>query len=243
MFNSLLGDVISVSGVLSVYSDDLELDGTPNDLALPYGYVTNSSGSNVTAALPTPIVMPLSLPDTDPGYVAQYLCGSLVTVSNVYFVDYTPTNDPTFANEGSYDLTNASSTTKAVCIYTGEGDGPDVLGTPIPQFAASVTGPLLQYYTPPGAYEINVTAISEIVTNAPLVAPQVTNLTASVSGGNITLSWTAVPTSYTYSVFSATNLAGPWVSLQGGLTFTNTSGSFTVGITNVESMFFQIDSP
>jgi hypothetical protein len=235
-FRPALGDVITVAGTLSIFDNNLEIDGTLNDPALPYGYVTNAGGK-VTAPLPTPILMPLSLPAEDPGYVAQYLCGSLVTVTNVYFENA----GATFANEGSYIVTNAGGTSIAVSLYTGESDGPDILGQTVPSFAYSVTAPLLQYETGSGAFELNVTSISNIVAAPP---PAVADLAASVSGTNITLSWTAVPTSYTYSILTATNLTGPWTSQQGGLWFTNSSATYSIGIdTNVPTLFFDVGSP
>jgi hypothetical protein len=87
-----------------------------------------------------------------------------------------------------------------------------------------------------------VTAGSDIVTAPP---PAVTNLTAAISSTNITLSWLAVPASYTYSVLSSTNLTGPWSTVQGGLWFSNsTTGTYTAAIdTNVPEMFFYIASP
>jgi hypothetical protein len=234
-FRPNLGDVISVSGYLNVYNDDLELDGTADDPAAPYGYVTNGQGGDLTAPLPTPLLLPWELPAANPALVALSYEGSLCTITNVYFENA----GGVFANEQDYAVTNSAGVSSGLVVWTGEGDGPDVLGTTIPTFAYSITAPLLQYGT--DEYEMNVTAIGNIVTAPP---PAVNDLTATLSSTNLALTWTAVPSSYTYSVWGATNLLGPWTVVQKGLWFTNSSGTFTAAAsTNTPEMFFQIDSP
>jgi hypothetical protein len=234
-FRPSLGDVITVSGTLNIFDDDLEIDGTANDPALPYGYVTNGQGQDVTEPLPPPLLLPFGLSTANPGLVALQYEGSLCTVTNVYFEN----PGTLFANEGFYPVTNAAGVSGGLGVYTGEGDGPDVLGQPIPVFAYSITAPLLQFDT--DEYELNVTSLSNIVTAPP---PAVNDLTATLTSTNLALTWTAVPASYTYSIWGATNLLGPWSILQGGLWFSNSSGTYSATVsTNTPAMFFQIDSP
>jgi hypothetical protein len=229
-FRPHLGDVVSVSGVVDIFDDALELDGSADNPQEPYSVVdTNGESSPLPYA---PELIPFGFATANPGLSSLVYQGSLGTFTNVYFVNA----GATFTDEGSYVVTNNSG--QSYTIYVGESDGPDIIGQTIPSFAYSVTGAYDQFET---TYELNVTAGSDIVTAAP---PAVTNLTAAVSGTNLNLAWTAVPASYTYSVKSSTNLAGPWTSVQGGLWFSNSSGSFTTAIsTNNQAMFFQIDNP
>jgi hypothetical protein len=231
-FRPHLGDVVSVSGVVDIFDDALELDGSANNPQEPYFIVsTNGESSPLPFA---PELIPFGFSTANPALSSLVYQGSLATFTNVYFVQA----GATFGDEGTYEVTNNSG--QSYSIYTGESDGPDIIGQTIPKFAYSITGPYDQFDT---TYEIMVTAASDIVTAPP---PVVTNATATLSGANLVLAWTAVPASYTYSIWSATNLAGPWVSVQGGLWFTNSSATYTntnVFSTNAPAMFFQIDSP
>jgi len=229
-FRPHLGDVVSVSGVVDVFDDALELDGSANNPSEPYSIVnTNGESSPLPYASK---VIPFGFATANPGLSSLVYQGSLGTFTNVYFV----TPGATIGDENTLEVTNTAG--QSYYLYTGESDGPDVIGQIVPVFAYSVTGPYDQFET---TYEIMVTAWSDIVTAPP---PAVTNLTAVLSGANLALSWTAVPTAYTYSVLAATNLAGPWVSVQGGLWFTNSSATYTgVVSTNTPAMFFQIASP
>jgi hypothetical protein len=231
-FRPHLGDVITVSGVVDIFDDAVELDGSANNPQEPY-FIASTNGES--SPLPfAPELIPFGFATANPALSSLVYQGSLGIFTNVYFVNA----GGTFANEGSYEVTNNSG--QSYTIYVGESDGPDIIGQTIPSFAYSVTGAYDQFDT---TYELNVTAGSDIVTAPP---PAVTNATAalSLSGTNLVLNWAAVPDSYTYSIFSATNLLGPWVSVQKGLLFSNTSGTFNVPVlTNTPGMFFQIDSP
>jgi hypothetical protein len=179
-----------------------------------------------------PNLIPFGFATANPGLSSLVYQGSLGTFTNVYFVNA----GATFENEGSYEVTNSAG--QSYDIYVGESDGPDVIGQTIPSFAYSITGPYDQFDT---TYEIMVTAGNDIVTAPP---PPVTNLTATLSSTNISLTWTAVAASYTYSVLSATDLEGPWTPVPGGLWFSNTSGAYTAPISsNTPAMYFEVVSP
>jgi hypothetical protein len=229
-FRPHLGDVISASGVVDIFDNTVELDGSANNPSEPYSII-NTNGESMPLPYP-PILIPFGFATANPGLSSLIYQGSLGAFTNVYFVNA----GATFENEGTYEVTNIAG--QSYDIYVGESDGPDVIGQTVPAFAYSVTGPYDQFET---EYEIMVTAGSDIVTAPP---PAVTNLTATLSGANLSLAWTAVPTAYTYSVLAATNLAGPWANVQGGLWFTNSSGTYTGAVsTNTPAMFFQIASP
>ncbi len=52
-----------------------------------------------------------------------------------------------FASEGTYEFTNSSG--QSFFIYTGESDGPDVIGQPIPSFLHIVSPVLTTSSTRP----------------------------------------------------------------------------------------------
>ena len=235
-FRPHLGDFVSVSGVVDIFDDALELDGSAGNPAEPYS-VVSTNGESSPLPYP-PNLIPFGFSTANPGLSSLVYQGSLSTFTNAYFAPNAAgaTAGTNFASEGTYEFTNSSG--QSFFIYTGESDGPDVIGQPIPSFAYSITGPYDQFDT---TYEIMLTAASEIVTNPP---PPVTDLTATLSSTNISLTWTAVPISYSYSVLSATNLAGPWTPVPGGLWFSNTSGAYTAPISsNTPAMYFEVVSP
>jgi hypothetical protein len=235
-FRPHLGDVVTVSGVVDIFDDALELDGSANNPSEPYSVVsTNGEGSPLPYA---PNLIPFGFATANPGLSSLVYQGSLGTFTNAYFAPNAAgaTAGTNFASEGTYEFTNNSG--QSYFIYTGESDGPDVIGQPIPKFAYSITGPFDQFDT---TYEIMLTAATEIVTAPP---PAVTNATAAISGTNLSLAWKAVPAAYTYSIQSATNLTGPWTPVQGGLWFSNSSGMFTTGVSSTNpALYFRIVSP
>jgi len=114
-----------------------------------------------------------------------------------------------------------------------------VTGHPIPKFAYSIAGPLIQDDLTVG---ISFTVYSNLV-SAP---PPAVNMAAALSGPHgtsFTLAWSAVPYSYTYSVLTTTNVSNPWTTLASGLWFSNAIGAYTdPGPTNAEK-FYQVTSP
>jgi hypothetical protein len=229
-FRPHLGDVVTVSGVVDIYSDAVELDGSANNPSEPY-YVVSTNGES--SPLPyAPNLIPFGFATANPGLSSLVYQGSLGTFTNVYFT----TPGAVIGNEDTLEVTNKAG--QFYYIYTGESDGPDIIGQKVPTFAYSVTAVYDQYEE---EYELNVTAGSDIVTNPP---PAVTDLAAAVTSSNITLTWTAVPTAYTYSVWSTTNLAVPFAPLAPGLWFTNTSGTYT-GVVSGDNpaTFYEIVSP
>jgi hypothetical protein len=80
--------------------------------------------------------------------------------------------------------------------------------------------------------------------------PPAVTATASHSGNNVLLNWTAVPYTpdtrgaYSYSVLAADNVAGPYVPLATGLAFNTINGTYTH--TNAllgTQKFYKIASP
>jgi hypothetical protein len=231
-FRPHLGDLVTVSGVVDIFDDAVELDGSANNPQEPYG-ITSTNGEGLPLPYPNELI-PFGFSTANPGLSSLVYQGRRGTFTNVYFA----TPGAVFADSDTLTVSNLAGQTYA--IYTGQSDGPDIIGQTVPKFAYSVTGAYDQFDT---EYELNVTSGSDIVTAPP---PPVTNLTAALSGvggTNISLAWTAIPGIYTYSVWSSTNVAGPYAPLAGGLWFTNASAGYTnVGPTNT-AMFYEIVSP
>jgi len=233
-FRPALGDVVTATGVLSSYYDNLEVDVVSNAPFQVYAIVTNSDGSPVTNALPTPVILPWPVVVNNPSSIAQTLEGSLVTMTNVFF----ETSGDFVNGTTEYPITN--NTGLALEVYVSAQDT-NFDGEPIPPFAYSVTGIIYQDDT---SYRLIVTRYSDIVTTAPPVVT-ITNLAGSISGTNFTLMWTAVPTTASYSVLYATNVAGPWTNkLATGLTFSTTQGTYTTPRVETNTAnFYDVSSP
>lgn len=247
-FRPQLGDVLTATGTLSVYFDNLEIDVVDGQAYEVYQDLTSPPGSQTN--LPQPYYLPWSDVASPNGIVASNLDfiqtnveGSLVVMSNVYF-----TTTGTF-NSGAdvYPIQDTNGNQFQVFVSYQDTN---FYGQPIPTGPCTVTGPL---YQDAADFAIIMTAYSDIVTNSttgggggPPVT--ITNLAGALSGAsltNFTLTWTAVPTTATYSVRYSTNAAGPYTNkLATGLTFGTTNGSYTTGLrTNVPASFFEVSSP
>jgi len=107
-------------------------------------------------------------------------------------------------------------------------------GKPLPSFAYEVTGPLgLFNPTSPEPYP---TRYEDIVTTPR--APFTVNLTAT--NGAPTLTWPAV-TGSTYSIYSATNLLGPWTRTF-GLGYYPSMGAYT-DTNAAPATFYRVSTP
>jgi hypothetical protein len=235
-FRPALGDLVTATGTLDSYVDNFEIDVTEGGT----GYTNYVVGTNYP--LPTPILLPWGN-DTAPlsPFLSANVEGSVVVITNLYFEAYSP--GAVFVSGTDYTVTN--NTGETYTLFVSDEDTNYVTGKPIPRFADSVAGPLIQDDTTIG---ISFTVYSNLV--VPVSLPPLTNvgtLAAAVTGAggtnNVTLTWTAVPSNYTYSVWFSTNLLQRFSNLVSGLTFTNAIGRFTdAGQTSV-TKFYEISSP
>jgi hypothetical protein len=229
-FRPHLGDEVTATGTLSSYVDNYELDVSEGDT----GYVDEILGSNYP--LPTPILLPWGYTAPLPPEIATNVEGSVVMLTNLYFEMGGGGN--VFASGVDYIVTN--NTGQSYTIFVSDQDTNFVTGKPIPAFALSIAGPLIQDDTTVG---ISFTVYSNLVTSVgPPPSINVTALFTGVSPTNFTLSWTANSSS-TYSVLASTNVAGPYAPIASGLSFGSGNGTYTdVNATNTAE-FYKISSP
>jgi len=233
-FRPQLGDVVTATGVLSTYVDNFELDVTEGGL-----YYVDTILSH-GAAQPTPIPFAWGYSAPLPGPIATNVEGSVVIITNFGFVGYAP--GAVFAG-GDYVITNAANPSQSYTVFVSDQDTNYVVGQPIPSHAYSIAGPLVQDDATIG---IEFTVYSNLVVNAPASPVTITNLAGAKSGANIVLTWTAVPTTASYSVWYATNVALPfanWTKLATGLTFGTSSGTYTTTPATNAPNFYDVSSP
>ena len=235
-FRPHLGDLVTVSGVVDIFDDAVELDGSANNPSEPYSITsTNSEG----LPLPYPAeLIPFGFATANPGLSSLVYQGKLGIFTNCYFT----TPGTNIAGEATLTVTNLAG--QSYELFISQSAGPDLIGQPIPTFAYSITGEYDQF---DANYELNLSAGFNIVTAPP---PPVSNVVASLTGTNLTLTWPVAvspntsSSGYTYSIWSTTNLLIPFSPLAPGLWFGTSNGTFTIPVsTNTPAMFFQINSP
>jgi hypothetical protein len=232
------GTLVSVTGPVAVYDGQLEIE--------PVAGSTNGAVSVISTnnPLPAPQMLNFSLMATNPlGAYGNQIQDALVTVTNVYIYSSTagaPVSGTFYANgytdlymtEGPYNsTTNAHTIDMYILNYAGVET--NFTGKLEPGQAYQLTGPMSLYN---GGGEIVLTRYADFVTNQP--APFVAGLT--VSNGVSQLTW-PVATGSTYSVYSATNLLGPWTQTF-GLGYYPSAGIYTV-TNSAAARFYKVSTP
>jgi hypothetical protein len=87
-----------------------------------------------------------------------------------------------------------------------------------------------------GSSEVGLTRFQDIVATAPSITTSL-----SVTGGVATVGWLP-QTGSTYSVYSATNVAGPWANLAFGLSYYPTNGTY-VDTNRASTKFYKVGTP
>jgi hypothetical protein len=251
------GSFVTVNGTCQVYKGQLEIDpnsaSTANALVIsnalpiqmPAPQLCNASNFNV---LTTNSLTP---------YGVQVQC-SLVTFTNVYiYANRTggaitfnggkfPTNSTTtlYMTEGPYSAPNNTNSIEIyVPAYTGNDangygyQSTNLWGATIPTYCYQITG-ILEYYNGIPGSELAVTRLQDFVTTAP--ASFTAGLTKTNVTGGSAVSWPAQVGS-TYSVYSASNLNGPW-SQTFGLSYYPSTGVFT-DTNKAAAKFYKVSTP
>jgi hypothetical protein len=235
------GTMVSVTCVPQEVYGQLEL--VPN--------VNNTSNTVATVGygnpLPAPAPLNIALIATNTmGAYGLALQGSLVSLTNVYLYSSASGaavtgNFPNNSAKALYAFAKPYSAGQPyvevyVYTYTNANNlmNTNYFGKPIPGFAYEVTGPLEIYST--NQPELYPTRYQDIVTAQP--APFTAGLT--VSNGTSQLTWPAA-TGSTYTVYTATNILGPWTRTC-GLCYYPSIGIYTV--TNPPAaQFYKVSTP
>ena len=250
-----IGSYVTVSGELEVYHSALEMAPSSQSeivinpappIAL-YPFLGNTLYSNLTA---TPI-------GTN---ALRYSC-SLFTFTNVYI--YGGPTGGALGSDGShsgvgglftsnsytilyitvgapYDATTNNKTMEIFQPSYNIGGAINQFGNQvIPTHCAQLTGILAPYGGSPSYVEVIPSRYQDYLVDSPAafnISPAETNKTATVS-------WLPVEGA-TYSVYSATNLTGPWTNEAYGLTYYPTNGAFSQAINfGLSAKYFQVTSP
>jgi hypothetical protein len=249
-----IGSYVTVSGELEVYHSALEMAPASQSeivtnaappIAL-YPFLGNSLYSNLVA---NPI-------GTN---ALRYSC-SLFTFTNVYI--YGGPTGGALGSDGShsgvggvfvsnsytilyitvgapYSATNTSTMEIFQPSYNIGGITNQFNNQVIPTHCAQLTGILAPYGGTPSYVEMIPSRYEDYLVGSPAafnVAIGETNKTA-------TASWLPVGGA-TYSVYSATNLTGPWTNEAYGLTYYPTNGAFSQAINlGLSAKYFQVTSP
>ncbi len=190
-FRPAQGDVLTFVGLLSSFNSTLELLADLNDPSTSVTVLSNN------AALPVPRVIPFNI--TNNLALAEATEGRIVMLTNVFFGTNAGNTISTIANQ-TITVTNAAGE-PFLLFFSAQNQ--DTAGQTLPEFAHSVIGPLTQNLNntalPRNAgFSVTVTRFADIVTAEP---PAVT--LAVATGASKTLSWSAVPYNYSYSVLAA----------------------------------------
>ncbi|HWD21246.1 MAG TPA: immunoglobulin domain-containing protein [Verrucomicrobiae bacterium] len=240
-FRPALGTQVTASGTLTVFRNELELSVNATLGNNVYFVNSDNLGSNIVNNLPTPQVAPINFLNNtaNQSYLASNLNGSLITVTNVTIFGPGGSIPTNFAGGSSvsYIASNAQGSVTLFLASTVT----NLLGVPVPRFAYSITAPLVRFNN---TWELELTSLSQIVTNPP---PAVTVHT-TLSNGVPTLTWAAVPYSYAYTVLGSSNVTGPYAPIgsspvSSAVVFTNGTGSFTDSSASGDTMFYQVVSP
>jgi len=239
-----VGTLVSVTGEAEQYYGELEV---APDLTAATGNPTNVTVISYNNPLPAPTVLNLPLMATNPmgAYGLGVQC-SLVTITNVYLYSSASGaavsgNFPTNSSKTLYAFAqpySAGQPYMTIYVYTHTNAvnqlNTNYFGKPIPSYAYQVTGAMGLYSTT--TPELYPSRYADFVTTAP--APFAAGLT--VSNGVSKLTWPAV-SGQTYSVYSATNLLGPWTQTF-GLGYYTSTGIYTV--TNAAATrFYRVSTP
>jgi len=245
-----VGSLVSIIGTVNEYYGELEVD--PN-LASGANIVTVLSlGSTNNQTLPAPaVITPAQFgqwaTNTMGSYGIAAQC-SLLTMTNVWLYSNTnggalTGNYPTNGTKTMYAFRQPFATTNPqpnieVFAYTYTNAvnqlGTNFWGQPVPSFAYEITGIMGLYNT--NTPNLIPTRYADIVTAQPAAFTNTLAITSSVP----TITWPAVA-GQTYSVYTATNLAGPWTQ-KFGLGYYPSVGTYT-DTNAAPAKFYRVSTP
>jgi hypothetical protein len=236
-----VGALVNVVSPAQSYYGELEMDPTTSS---PTNAVITLSTNNPLPA-PIPLNLPLMATNTMGTYGLAVQC-SLVSMTNVYLYSSSSGaavtgNFPTNSSKALYAFQQPYSAGQPyieVYVYTYTNAlnqiNTNYWGKPIPSQVYQLTGAQAIYS--PTQPELYPSRYADFVITPPATFP----VTVAVTNGAPTLSWPAVVGS-TYSVYSSTNLLGPWTQTF-GLGYYPSIGSYTDTNGAASAEFYRVSS-
>jgi hypothetical protein len=191
------GDRVRITGPLGQFNGLLQLNLEAANFT--HSVEILSSGNLVPAPIPFNFSTLVNIP-----VMESSIEGSLLIVSNV-FLQGAGSN---FVSGGNYNMTNLNGLIAQLRIDTR---ALDVIGKPIPAFAASVKGVMGQFVSSPpfiGGYQLFLTEYADLVEGTP---PPSAILGSERIGNNLVLTW-ANPD---FKLYSATAVNGTYTEIVG----------------------------
>jgi hypothetical protein len=235
-----IGSLVSITGVAQQYYGELELVPNVTNSINQVTILSTNNPVNVFALVNIPSIAPAL------GTYGLRLQCSIVTMTNVYlYASATGTpvsgNFPTSGSKTLYAFqqpytTGAPYVEVYVTTYTNAVNqlNTNFFGQPIPSFCSQLTGGLSYYNV--NTPEVSPTRFADFVTAPPSPFPANVTLT----NGTTTISW-PVSTGSTYSVYSATNVSGPWTQTF-GLGYFPSTGVY-VDTNAAAAKFYRVSTP
>jgi hypothetical protein len=232
-----VGALVQVTGQAQEYYGELEVEP-----ANP----TNITVISYNNPPPAPAALNLPLMATNPmgAYGLNIQC-SLVTITNVYLYSSSsgapvsgnfPTNYHTYLYAFAQPYVSTNQPYMEIYVYTYTNSvnqlGTNYFGKPLPNFAYQVTGAMGIYS--PTQPEIYPSRYADFVTTPFGVG-------LNVSNGVSQLTWPMAGGS-TYSVYSATNLLGPWTRTSFWLGY-NTNTAIYKATNAAAPQFYKVSTP
>ncbi|HMP82917.1 MAG TPA: immunoglobulin domain-containing protein [Verrucomicrobiota bacterium] len=194
------GDLVRVTGPLGQFNGLFELN--LNAATFTHSVEILSSGNPVPAPIPLDLATLSNFP-----VMESSIEGSLVIVSNVFLQGA----GGNFASGANYHATNLLGQV-ALQFVRIDTRALDVIGQPIPEFAASIKGVMGQFTSGPpftGGYQLFLTQPGDLIAGTPPV-PAV-ELTIVRDGHSVTLSWPDAA----YSLQGAPAVTGTYTNIPG----------------------------
>jgi hypothetical protein len=236
-----VGSLVNVVSPAESYYGELEMDPTAD--AATNAVIVLSTNNPLPA--PQPLDFGQMVTNTMGAYGVAVQC-SLVTLTNVYLYSSSSGaavsgNFPTNGTKALYAFKQPYSAGQPhleVYVYTYTNalnqSNTNYFGQPIPSFCYELTGAMGVYS--PTQPELYPSRYADFVSTPP--APFAASVT--FSNGVSNLSWPAVAGS-TYSVYSATNLLGPWAQTF-GLGYYPSVGAYT-DTNAAAAKFYRVSTP
>jgi hypothetical protein len=239
-----VGALVQIISPAQSYYGGIEMD--PGTGAATNGVYIFSTNNPLPATVPLNFQLQATNDSAAQGTYGFGIQGSLISMTNVYLYSSAvgaavTGNFPTNSSKTLYVFQNPYSAgqpyiTAVVYTYTNivNVSNTNYWGKPIPSFCYELTGESVVYA--PTTARIWPTRYADFVTTR----PSTFSAGVAMTNGTSTVSWPTVIGS-TYSLYSSTNLLGPWTQTF-GLSYYPSIGNYT-DTNSVSAKFYRVSTP